>query len=102
MSILEDGFNKAGNRITKAFSVIMGKDKAKDKSKDKSIRPQQSTQESAEAFYMNLWNLATLAHAISGGIESPIQFCIQVYIQYNLKHIESYISSFKILIDSGT
>ena len=98
MSMLEDGFNKAGNRLTKAFSVMMGKNKAK----DRSIRPRQSTQESAEAFYMNLWNLATLAHAISGGIESPIQFCIQVYIQYNLKHIESYISSFKILIDSGT
>ena len=82
------------------------KDEPNDKAIDipeirKSNRPK-STQESAEAFYMNLWNLATLAHAISGGIESPIQFCIQVYIQNNQKHIELYISSFKILIDSGT
>ena len=79
MSMLEDGFNKAGNRLTKVFSVMMGKNKTK----DRSIRPRQSTQESAEAFYMNLWNLATLAHAISGGIESPIQFCIQVNIYHN-------------------
>ena len=65
------------------------KDEPNDKAIDipeirKSNRPK-STQESAEAFYMNLWNLATLAHAISGGIESPLQFCIQVSKLFYIK-----------------
>ena len=38
---------------------------------------------SAEEFYMTLENLARVAHAISGGIESPLQFCIQVWAKGN-------------------
>ena len=65
------------------------KDEPNDKAIDipeirKSNRPK-STQESAEAFYLNLCNLATLAHAISGGIESPLQFCIQVSKLFHIK-----------------
>ena len=51
----------------------------------------QDVENSAETFYMTMRNLATLAHAITGGIESPLQFCIQVYyIVYNIS-VQEYL-----------
>ena len=61
----------------------------------------QDIEDSAETFYMTMRNLATLAHAITGGIESPLQFCIQVHI-YTLLNICSRIPSLIVLICSGT
>ena len=69
-------------------------DKATDIPEIRKSNGPKGTQETAEDFYMTLCNLATMAHAISGGIESPLQFCIQVFT-LAIPHPINCLSTFK-------